>query len=62
MGVQPFLSVVLICSNTGERLTTWMGVQPFLSVVLICSNTGERLTSWMGVQALLVSGFDLLKH
>ena len=28
----PFLSVVMICSNTGEGLTCWMNVPPFLSV------------------------------
>jgi hypothetical protein len=52
MCVQPFLSVVLICSNTEERLTNWMcaSVQSFLSVVLICSNTREWLTTWMSVR------------
>ena len=43
-GVQPFLSVPLIWSNTGKGLTYWKGVQTFLSVALICSNTGEGLT------------------
>ena len=52
-GVRPFLSVILICSNTGEQLTNWRGVQPFLSVVLICSNTGEGPTRWRGVQPFL---------
>ena len=52
MGVHPFLSEVLICSNPRERLTPWMGVHPFSSVVLICSNNGEGLTAWMGVHPL----------
>ena len=52
-GVQPFLSVTLICWNTGEKLTSWRGIQPFLSVALICWNTGEGLTCWKGVQPFL---------
>ena len=51
--VQPFLSVVLICSDTEEGLTSWMYVQVFLSVDLICSNTREGLTCWMHVQPFL---------
>ena len=47
MCIQPFPSVVPICSNTAEQLTCWICVQPFSSVVLICSNTGEQLTRYM---------------
>ena len=54
MDVQPFWSVDsdVMCSNTGERLTSWMDVQPswFWSVDLICLNR-EGLTCWMDVQA-----------
>jgi hypothetical protein len=47
MDDHPFLSVVLIYSNTDEQLTCWMGVHPFLSVVVIvsCSKAGEGLTT-----------------
>ena len=50
-----------MCSNTGERLTSWMGVQPFLSV-------SDLLNHWRGTHnldgcsAVLVSVSDLLKH
>ena len=46
-GVQPFLSVVLICSKTREWLTSCV----YSSVVQICSNTREQLTCWMHVQS-----------
>ena len=39
MCVQPFSSVILICSNAEEQLANYMDVQSFMSVVLICSNT-----------------------
>ena len=45
--VQSFLSVVLICSITKEKLTSWIGVQSFSSVVLIWSNTKEWPTCWI---------------
>ena len=61
MGVYPFLSVALICSNSGEQLTAWMGVHLFLSVALICSSTGEATHSLDGCSPFLVSGSDLLK-
>ena len=41
-----FLSVDLICWNTGKGLTTWRGGQTFLSLNPICQNTGEGLTFW----------------
>ena len=44
---------VPICSNTGEKLTSWMGFHPFLSVVPICSKTGVGLTRWMGCHPFL---------
>ena len=55
MGVRhdPFSSVILICSNTGDGLTRWMGVHPFLSVILIFSKTGKGLTFCMGIHQLL---------
>lgn len=49
MCVQHFISIILICSNTGQKLTTWTKVQPFLSVVLVCPETREQLTSWTNV-------------
>ena len=51
MNVHPL--VVLICSNTGDGLTSWKGVNPILSVVLVCSKSWEGLTSWMGVHPFL---------
>ena len=51
---QPFLSVVLICSNTGEWLTSWTDVQPFSSVVLLKC---WRVTHKLDVHsAILISG------
>ena len=49
MWFHPFLSVVIICSNTGEQLTSWMHIHPFSSVVMICSSTETQLTVWMCV-------------
>ena len=52
----------VIWSNI-ERLTSWICVQPFSSVVLTCPDTSrEKLTSWIACSAILISGFDLLKH
>ena len=59
--IQPFLSLNLICSKTGELLTCWMCVQPFLSVVPICSDAREQLTRWMHVQHF-ISGSDPFKY
>ena len=62
MGVLMFSSVVLICSNTGEGLTSWMSVE----CVLISGS--DLLKLWRGthcldgVSPILVSGSDLLKH
>ena len=60
MDVQPFLSMVLICSKTGEQLTSWTHVQPILSVVLL---KHWRATHSLDVcSAILVNGSDLPKH
>ena len=59
---QPFLSVVLVWSNTTSELTTWtrMCVQPFLSVVLIFSNTHKLDAD--ECSSTLISGSDLFKN
>ena len=53
----PFLSVVLICLNTGQQLTRWMCVQPFLS--WFWSSQPLKKDSLAGC---IFSGSDLLKY
>ena len=55
-------TVIQICVDTEEQLTSWMCIQPFPSMVPFYSNTGEQLTAWICVQPILVSGSYLLKH
>ena len=58
--VQPFLSVVLICSNTEETHKLNVG-SAIMSVVVICSKL-ERTHILDGCLAILVGGSTLLKH
>ena len=57
--VQPFLSVVLICSNTREQLTFWMYFQQLVSGSGLLS-IGKWPTFWMYVQPF--SWLVLFKH
>ena len=47
LDVHPLPSEILICSNTGEALTTWMHIHPSLSAWVV--QRLEQLTRWMCV-------------
>lgn len=56
MDVQPFPSVVLICSKTGEKLTLYINIQP---LSLLKDWRGTHILD--GCSAALISGSDQLK-
>ena len=63
--IQPFPSVVLICSNTGEELTFWKHVQPFSSMVSNLRNDRLHRRGTHHLEeclAILVSGSNLVKR
>ena len=54
--------MVLICSNTGEQLTSWLHVQPFLLVILICSKHWRTTHMLDACSTIPISDSDLLKN
>ena len=59
MGVHPFLSVGLISSTAGERLTAWMVVHRFLLEVNLIKHE-KQLTCWINFYVFLSD--VLLRH